>query len=80
VLLLKAALGYKWLAPAWQHPHCILHERVAFHAAGAAARAANPHGSMVVLLGPPALTPRFAHLFSSVGNVNGQSSWGACRS
>lgn len=31
VLLLKAAVGYRWLAPAWQHPHCILHERIAFY-------------------------------------------------
>lgn len=77
VLVLKASIGYKWLAPAWQHPHCILHERIAFHAAGAAARTANPHGSVVVMLGPSTLVPQFCSLFAGVGNVPGHNSWAA---
>ena len=77
IILLKSSVGYDWLAPAFQHPHGLLKQRVAF-TAGSEGNAAdgssgNPHGSVVVYLGPNAA--RFCQVFSTVAFIAKVNAW-----
>ena len=86
ILLLKAGFGYKWFRSVLAWPVCFLHERLAFVqpvkcAADSeepvslrwGARVQNPHGSVVVYMGPSVDT--FANVFACVGSVPGFNSW-----
>ena len=64
LLLLKAAVGYKWFASVYDYPHVFLAKRVAFCKQGSGSEQqglveqrpcnANPHGSVAVYIGPNA--------------------------
>ena len=73
ILLLKAAIGYRWLRKIWCLPHGVLYEKVAFVPGAAQAGSGNPHGSIVVYLGPN--VQRFAEVFAEVAAIPGKSSW-----
>lgn len=86
LLLLKAAVGYAWFGCALNYPHAWLRDHVAFHAtrpssyldedhARLVPLAANPHGSIMVYLGPN--VRKFAEVFSQVAFVPGVSCWAA---
>lgn len=86
VFLLKAAVGYAWFSQAMQFPHAFLKSLVAFHSVHseallepsqpeAAARTANPHGSVVVYLGPN--EDQLCAVFSRIAFVPGVNAWAA---
>lgn len=86
LLILKAAIGYHWFGTALSFPHAWLRGLVAFHAsrpslsaleehAKLAPLAANPHGSIMVYLGPH--VHRFTSVFSGVAYVPGVTCWSA---
>ena len=82
LLLLKAAAGYAWFQEVLQHPRGFLSKRVAFHnpAQGSSTTepiSANPHGSVVVYLGPH--LARFYQMFGKVASIPGHNGW-ACHS
>ena len=84
VLLLKAAVGY---SQALQYPHAFLQSLVAFHSTCPSAHVeatqgqalapcpANPHGSVVVYLGPN--TARFCEVIRTIAFVPGLNAWAA---
>ena len=84
LILLKTGFGYQWFRSVLQWPVCFLHERLAFvqpeiHGTGQAggmrwgARVQNPHGSVMVYMGPS--VEKFARVFSRVGSVPGANAW-----
>ncbi|PNH12448.1 hypothetical protein TSOC_000609 [Tetrabaena socialis] len=85
VLLLKAAVGYAWFRQVGGLPHCTLWERLAFVQPAAlcgeeageglrwGSKVQNPHGSVVVYLGPD--PQRFAKDFGRAGSVPGFNGW-----
>ncbi|PNH00648.1 hypothetical protein TSOC_013521 [Tetrabaena socialis] len=82
VLLLKAGVGYSWFRDVLQWPVCFVSERLSFvrqlpAAVGGELRwgagVQNPHGSVVVYMGPSA--GRFVRLFSDVGCIPGANAW-----
>ena len=69
LLLLKAAVGYRWFAQVYDYPCCFLYDRVHYESPSnnnSRARG-NPHGSVLVYLGPDVGT--FADVFSPFGAV-----------
>lgn len=77
LLVLKAAIGYAWFKPILQWPHAWLHARIAFLPHGQQARVQNPHGSIVVYLGPH--VKHFCQVFSAVASIPGANSWSCNR-
>lgn len=86
MFLLKAAVGCQWLRCAMNFPHAWMHDLIAFHAsqpslslleeqAQVAPLAANPHGSLMVYLGPN--VQKFVDVLSPVAYVPGVTSWAA---
>lgn len=84
VLLLKSAVGYDWFRGVLQWPVCFVGERLAFVRPEIAPRDSgngmqwgtgrqNPHGSVVVYMGPEAA--KFAEHFSAIGSVPGFNAW-----
>ena len=84
ILLLKVGVGYRWFQTVLQWPVCVLHERLSFvqpvtrqaNATGElcwGARVQNPHGSIVVYMGPS--VAKFARVFGRVGSVPGLNAW-----
>ena len=85
VLLLKVGVGYRWFETVLRWPVCFLHGRLAFvqpvtQVADApagelcwGARVQNPHGSIVVYMGPG--VAKFARVFGRVGSVPGLNAW-----
>jgi len=66
ILLLKAAVGYKWFKPAYSLPICFLHERPTFlDCHGDPQNGCSPHGYVVVYLGPR--TEKFRSVFDKLG-------------
>lgn len=73
-------VGYNWFMPVLQWPTVFVRERLAFVRGGAAggpgawgAELNNPHGSVVVYLGPH--VQRFVSVFGALGYVPGVSCW-----
>ena len=77
VLLLKAAIGYAWFEPVLQCSHAWLLKRIAFVAEGQLTCHSNPHGSIVVYLGPNA--QHFYEVFKPFACVPGGNSWSLSR-
>jgi hypothetical protein len=75
ICLLKASIGSRWFKPVLQYPHCLLHQRLAFHNVHVDTEDAhsNPHGFVVVY--PGSDIPTFSSVFSAVGSIPGVSSW-----
>ena len=87
VVLLKSAVGYEWFRAVYDYPHCFLSARLSFVRPVAVAAAAlehsgglhwgsrlqNPHGSVVVYLGPN--LRRFAGIFGRMGSIPGFKAW-----
>ncbi|EFJ48146.1 hypothetical protein VOLCADRAFT_104840 [Volvox carteri f. nagariensis] len=80
LLILKAGIGYSWFNDVLNWPVCFLREHLSFvRQVGTSdelqwgARAQNPHGSVIVYMGPA--VERFATLFSRIGSVPGMNSW-----
>ncbi|PNH02102.1 hypothetical protein TSOC_011946 [Tetrabaena socialis] len=82
VVLLRAAVGYKWFRSAMRWPVCFLWERLAFarlaeREQGAVLRwgthAHNPHGSIAIY--PGAQVASFVEVFRAVGDVPGANAW-----
>ncbi|EFJ39769.1 hypothetical protein VOLCADRAFT_100579 [Volvox carteri f. nagariensis] len=85
VLLLKSAVGYAWFDAILQWPVCFLRQRLAFVRGQSGsqqqeggpltwgARVANPHGSVVVYMGPD--VQRFVSVFGCMGGIPGATSW-----
>lgn len=91
LLLLKAAVGYKWFSQALQYPHALLSSTVDFlsplsqipqawlvpSSTHLISKRANPHGSIVVYLGPN--TDSFCSVFSAIAYVPGVNCWSATK-
>lgn len=86
MFLLKAAVGYQWLRCALEFPHAWMRDLISFHAsqpslslleeqAKVAPLAANPHGSLMVYLGPN--VQKFVDVLAPVAYVPGVTSWAA---
>ena len=73
LLLMKAAVGYAWFRPVLQWPHAWLHARIAFLSSIQQAGTTNPHGSVVVYMGPD--PTHFCQILSSVACIPGENSW-----
>lgn len=73
ILLLKAAIGYAWFWPVLQWPHAWLHRRVSFLSDGQSDSHQNPHGSVVVYMGPN--IAQFFQAFKAVASIPGGTSW-----
>ena len=81
LLLLKAASGYAWFQEVLQQPNNFLSKRVACHnpAQGSSSvvpSSADPHGSVVVYLGPH--LAQFYQVFANLAAIPGHNSW-ACQ-
>jgi hypothetical protein len=86
VMLVKAAVGYAWFDALYDFPMCWLSARLAYvhvpeaptacdaNAPGWGKRCA-PHGSVLVFLGPPHESERFAQLAQSLGRVPTVNAW-----
>ncbi|EFJ40307.1 hypothetical protein VOLCADRAFT_108225 [Volvox carteri f. nagariensis] len=84
VVLLKAAVGYKWFRAVLEWPVCFLWERLAFvqpqHTSVGeeselkwGSRVQNPHGSVVVYLGTN--VDKFVRIFGDIGSIAGANAW-----
>lgn len=80
LLVLRAAVGSAWFDAIYAWPHCMLSERQAFVRGGVAGAATaaphatiNPHGTVVVYMGPH--VARFCAAFGAVGRVPGHTAW-----
>lgn len=78
VLLLKAAVGYAWFQQVLQLPHAWLSHKVSFGRPDEQHAPANPHGSVVVYLGPN--VDNFCLAFGAVACVPGHNSWSCASS
>jgi hypothetical protein len=65
VLVLKAAVGYQWFHKVYSYPCCFMYNKVHFEALHAPSK--NPHGTVVVYLGPD--VDRFQQIFQAFGAV-----------
>jgi hypothetical protein len=72
ILLVKAAIGYKWFHNVLDHPHCFLQEKLKFEKDGKSGNVA-PFGSVVVYIGDD--VAKFAKVFGQMGKVAGFNSW-----
>ena len=78
VVLLKAAIGYKWFEAIFAVPHAFFRTRIAFHQASGTndepqACGNNPHGSVAVYLGPN--VDKFCETFKEVAFIPGTNAW-----
>lgn len=70
ILLLKAAVGYKWFRDVYRFPHVFLYDKLAFWNDQATTRRTSPHGSVLVYLGPSNASEAFLEFFSHLGHTS----------
>lgn len=75
VLLVKAAIGYKWFSNAHAFPHVWIDSRLAFVPGHRTTgrTATNPHGNCILYLGSE--TRKFCSLFADLGHIPGYNAW-----
>ena len=79
LLLLKAAVGQRWFARVFDHPHCWLSERAQKKSAGAAAgdSCKSPRGMVVVYVGRR--VKEFCEHFGDLGHIPGVNAWAGAK-
>ncbi len=75
VLLLKAAVGQRWFARVFDHPHCWLSERAAKGSKGGEGGGGgkSPRGMIVVYIGRR--VKEFCDHFGELGHIPGLNTW-----
>jgi hypothetical protein len=81
VVLLKAAVGYSWFPSVLEWPVCFVTRRLSFVRPPSVnagelqwgAGKQNPHGSVVVYMGPD--VARFVEIFREMGGIPGVNAW-----